>query len=173
MVSTEHARGDAREQPAGRPGRPLLTITEAAQAAGKDRRTVRRWLEDGRLDGAHQIDGRWVIPVESLIGAGVHLHRPKPPAGPPGGQRSTSGVIDTLREELAAAQARAKDAEVRARIAEALAEERRRALDDLRVALRALAPGPPDGPPAGLPKETPPTMPGARPRWWRRKAPTP
>lgn len=152
MVTTEAAHGDARDEPAGPPARPLLTITEAARAAGKDRRTVRRWLQEGRLAGANQVDGRWLIPVEGLLGAGVHLYGARPPAGPPDGERPPGGVLDTLREELAAAQARAREAEARARMAEALADERRRALDDLRLAPRALAPGPPDQPPAGPPE---------------------
>jgi hypothetical protein len=66
--------------------------------------------------------------------------------------------VDTLRERL-------REAEHRAELAEALAGERERALDDLRVALRALGPGDPQAP-APRPTGPPPTP---RRRWpWTR-----
>jgi hypothetical protein len=53
--------------------------------------------------------------------------------------------VDSLKE-------RVRELEHRAALAEALATERERALEDLRVALRALGPGDPTPAPIGAPQ---------------------
>ena len=66
-----------------------------------------------------------------------------------------SGAADALGpEELAELRARLAEAETRARVAEAVAEERRQALEDTRLALRALTAGPA---PVAAPEEAIPT----------------
>jgi hypothetical protein len=124
--------------------RPMLTVTEAATATGKSRRSIGRLLDAGRLDGAEKDEADiWRIPVEALIAAGLTLHAPSPPdaartvdtsASPP------ADALDHLRAELA-------DWRRRAEVAEAIAAERAAALDDVRTALdlatRMLPPGPP------------------------------
>ena len=63
--------------------RPVLSITEAAIATGKSRRTIARLLDAGRLDGAERDDaGTWRIPAEALIAAGLTLYAPAPPDAP-------------------------------------------------------------------------------------------
>ena len=63
--------------------RPVLSITEAAIATGKSRRTIARLLDAGRLDGAERDDaGTWRIPVEALIAAGLTLYAPRHPTRP-------------------------------------------------------------------------------------------
>jgi hypothetical protein len=124
--------------------RPVLSVTEAAHATGKSRRTVARLLDTGRLDGAERDSaGTWRIPVEALIAAGLTLHAPAPPDATSTTAPLTAPPIDpldALRAELA-------DWRRCAEIAEAIAAERANALDDVRTALamanRMLAPGPP------------------------------
>ena len=117
------------------PARPELTITEAADAAGVNPKTIRRAIAAGRLDGAHQDQtGRWLVPVEALIGAGYPLHTPAPP-----------DELAAVRRRADAAERRAELAERHAEVAEAIAGERERSLDDLRMALRKLTAGSPTG----------------------------
>ncbi len=137
--------------------RPRLTITEAARAAGKHRNSIRRRLDAGQFPNAHKNPSGVVeIPVGDLLASGLVLNRPAPSA--PDVQPPETPEVDTLRERL-------REAEHRAELAEALAGERERALDDLRVALRALGPGDPQAP-APRPTGPPPTP---RRRWpWTR-----
>jgi len=107
--------------------RLMLTITEAADAAGKSR-SIGRLLDAGRLDGAEKDDaGTWRIPVDSLIAVGLTLHAPTPPDATPTPETPPADTLDALRAELA-------DWRRRAEVAEAIAAERA-ALDDVRTAL--------------------------------------
>jgi hypothetical protein len=132
--------------------RPRLTITEAARAAGLHRNTIRRRLDGGQFPNAKKgPKGVVEIPVEDLLASGLVLHGPAPSV-PDVLPRATPDVpeVDTLR-------GRVRELEHRAALAEALASERERALDDLRVALRALGPG-----------ESTPAPQAPRRRWWAR-----
>ena len=143
--------------------RPVLSVTEAAHATGKSRRTVARLLDTGRLDGAERDSaGTWRIPVEALIAAGLTLHAPAPPDATSTTAPLTAPPIDpldALRAELA-------DWRRRAEIAEAIAAERANALDDVRTALamanRMLAPGPPTAPSTRAEDPTRPPSPALR-----------
>lgn len=65
-------------------------------------------------------------------------------------------VEDDLREQLRAATTRAEDAERRAAVAEAIAAERARSLEDMRLTLRALTATPAPAPtPAPTPTPAP------------------
>ncbi len=178
----EGPEGDDR---GGIGSRPALTITEAAEAAGVDRRTIRRRLDNGDLPHAWREDGgagAWRIPVHDLLAAGLRLHAPTPATPPPGAPH------DTARGQVTPPPAPAPDPDElaqwreRALVAEALAAERERTITGLELALRALGPGPPvanttttasaEAPtsPAG-PAPTPaPSQPAtsARSSWWRR-----
>ena len=113
----------------------MLTITEAAEATGRSRRTIGRMLDAGQLEGAHREGdgGSWRIPVEALLAAGLALHAPEQPepAPPTPARPSPVGTpVDDveLRAELTEWRRRAE-------VAEAIAAERADALDDLRTAL--------------------------------------
>lgn len=140
------------------PDRPWLTLSQAADAAGVARTTIRRALDAGRFPQAKRDadlngpgGGAWRVPVDDLLAAGFRLGRPAPPeqAQDSGtdGLAQTRGIaadqaeIAVLRAELAATRERAA-------VAEALAGERlrsladmRRSLDGLQTALRALPAG--------------------------------
>jgi len=148
--------------------RPSLTVTEAADATGKSRRTLGRLLDAGRLDGAYRDDaGTWRIPVDALLSVGLHLHAPSsPPADVPAdvaSPASTSTPPPTPPDELAAVRAELADWRRRAEVAEAIATERAAALDDARAALRMLT----AAPPPITPTTSPTTSPESR-RWWRK-----
>jgi len=45
----------------------LLTTGRAAKQYGVSKKTMYRWLEDGRVPDAYKIDGvGWLVPIESL-----------------------------------------------------------------------------------------------------------
>ena len=113
------------------------TAGEAATATGVNTATITRAIKKGRISATKSDTGAWQIdPAE--------LHRVFPPlaskalqqGGVQGDARAVQeeskstnnalqGELDTMRERLAAA-------EQRAAVAEALAEERARHIDDLR-----------------------------------------
>ena len=133
------------------------TAGEAATATGLNTATITRAIKKGRISATKSETGAWQIdPAE--------LHRVFPPlAGKPlqqgqmqgdasrnqeegkSGNNALQGEIETMRERLAAA-------EQRAAVAEALAEERGKRLDQL-VPL--------------LPKAASAPITDARP-WWRK-----
>ncbi|MFB7032102.1 MULTISPECIES: helix-turn-helix transcriptional regulator [unclassified Streptomyces] len=145
--------------------RPLLTQREAASACGVSRSTIRRRREAGELPGCVQDEERgWLIPVEALLAAGFRLHAPSPPedavpagsAVPAAGPAAAGAVgedVAALRAELERErQAHALEvAEARHQAALAAAEAghlrtqlaaKEDHIEDLRTALRALAPAP-------------------------------
>lgn len=124
--------------------RPTFTVTAAARATGKSRRTIARMLDAGELADAHRDDaGAWVIPADALIAAGLTLHAPSPPDPTP---VPVSASPPTLADPVADLRAEVAEWRRRAEVAEAVAVERAAALDDVRSALalaqRMLLPGP-------------------------------
>lgn len=137
--------------------RPLLSIRDASDAAGVSVRTIRRRLAAGAFPNAVKDAtdplAPWAIPVEDLLAAGFTLHASTPePLAP---------MVGPV-EETELARLRAENAELRhrAELAEALAAERAARVEDLALALRAIAP-----PVEDAPSNAPPV---ARRRWWNR-----
>ncbi len=138
-------RGACPPVPCSFVSRPELTLTDAAAACGVSRDTIDRRRKAGDFPGARMADGRWVIPTDDLLAAGLRLHAPAaevPPVAP--------DEVEQLRGQLAAARAEAD----RWR---AVAEERDRAVSLAELALRAL-------PAPQAPIEGP-----RRRAWWRRR----
>ena len=160
--------GSTPQEAAGTPSRALLTISEAAAASGKDRRTIRRHLDAGRFPGAQRTDSTsgpvWRIPVDELLAAGLTLHAPSAPDEP----APKPADLDAL----AHLGAERDDWTARALVAAAGAEERGAALADLRRLVAPITAAPiGDGPPHERSTAGPiPEQPAGdrRPRWWRR-----
>jgi hypothetical protein len=146
------------------PPRPVLSLAEAVAATGKSRNTLRRFLKAGEIEGATQLPGgSWAIPVEGLLAAGLPLHRPDRGPAPdpaPGNGPQVTGELDRLREEVTRLR-------VELASARTAAEERGRALEDLRVALRMLTGPAPAAAPVSGPSTDPVDDP-RRKRWWNR-----
>jgi hypothetical protein len=167
----------------------LLSLSQAADACGVSRSTIKRRLPE--FGHAYQDRDGWKVPISDLLGAGLKL-RPSPVTQPseavaPVSDPAQNGVdlgqaqarITTLMEELAAEK-----------LARAIAETRATAyqahIDDLRQAMRAIT-GPPAAQAASPAPEAVPTPPAAaqqpqrpapeplrvapepaRRRWWQR-----
>lgn len=138
---------------------PDVSQAKAAQVCGVSTATIRRARVAGRLDGVRKAaDGSgWLIPIPSLVAAGL-LDRVSPPdtvtprtvspdTTPPVTPPVTPPDMVPLRE--------VEDLRRRLAVAEALADERARSLEDLRVSMRMLA----AAPPARAPEKR---------RWWSR-----
>ena len=90
----------------------LLSISASARASGKDRNTIKRYLKDGRLSSTKDASGNPVIDTAEL----VRVFGPLVSTGAPDAQGQTpasapdhpalSQVVETLREQLRAAQER-------------------------------------------------------------------
>ena len=129
------------------PERPSLTLSEAAEACGVSRSTVRRKHEAGEFPNAYKAgpDNAWRIPVTDLLAAGLKPGRPSPPdavSEPDERVRSATvtlpkAELDALREQLHAERTRALVAEARLSergetvdaLKEALSEARQRAIE--------------------------------------------
>jgi hypothetical protein len=146
-------------------------------------------LADGRIVGAGKDDeGRWLIPVESLLAAGLNLHEP---ATGTGGTVEAAAVDEWAdieqqhdhRLEVMRAEAKqhgelveALQATIRALESKSAAQSAN--LDDLRLQVRMLAPGTVEQATRRLDDEisrshensgkAAPTMPPKRLRWWHR-----
>lgn len=139
------------------------TLTEAAEACGKDRTTLFRAIKKGRLS-ARQEAGTYIIDAAELhrvyplnvaqgdapeAASNAVQHRARP---------AQSGVEAELRERIALLERTVEDLRARLDRAEAEASDARsKALDSLTAMLPRLL-----SPPAAEPAVTPPP----RRRWW-------
>ena len=122
----------------GDTGPPMLSQAEAARACGVSTATIRRARQSGRLANVQPDPaGGYRIPLPSLIDAGL-MDRTTPP---PGDTATTTTPAPDTGDTVAELRQRLAEAERRAEVAETRAEERGKALDDARLALRALGAG--------------------------------
>lgn len=151
-------------------GPPVVGLKEAARLCRVSVATVRRRREQLEAAGATAAEDGWTIPIPALVAVGL-LDRTTPPgegaaagvapATTPGTDTPESPALTALRTELEAERRARAEAEHRARLAEAVAQERGRALEDTRLALRALTAGPSTVTPLAFRPETPAEPPPA------------
>lgn len=114
----------------------LVSVDVAADMCGVSDDSIRRRLKAGRLPRARMVGGRWTIPVEDLIRAGLRpvIQRPTQVIPPPGAGEAelepppAGPEVARLRTQLAEALSRAA-------VAEALAAARADHIADLRAQL--------------------------------------
>jgi hypothetical protein len=149
MTATTTGVERGSEPPPEQPGHPpLLSLTAAARTAGVSRSTLRRRVAEGAFRGAQRdAQGAWLVPVADLIQAGLSPAVTPPMGTPVNGAVSLPARVAQLEAELAAER-------LKRELAERLATERLDRVEDLRVALRAIGPGP--------------TVPVKR-HWWSRR----
>ncbi|MGX5718360.1 hypothetical protein [Arthrobacter sp. MAHUQ-56] len=132
--------------PVGTSKAPVLGLAEAAKACGVSESTIRRRRPELIAAGAVQDNRGWRIPVPALIELGLMDRTTAPdtpdtsdsptapgqgPVTTPATQTPLAPLLEALREKLA-------DAEKRAAVAEAIAEERERIIAVQAQALRML-----------------------------------
>jgi hypothetical protein len=125
--------------------RPTFTITDAATSCSVSRKTITRKLPELAVHGAAKDeDGVWRIPVEALLGVGLHPGRslPEAPTGARPAAPEPLPVRPPEHDTVTIPRDRWDDVRIRLARAEAEAAERGLALADARLALRALTAGP-------------------------------
>ena len=160
---------------------PLLTIAETVQVSGLSESSIKHRLRAGVFINARKGPGPrdpWLIPANDLAAAGLldgtssFVQQVVTEGSPGEGDSVTAfeGRAELERLRVERAEALAEAARWRA-----LAEERAERVEDLRLALRMLGPGPDQtSPPAAAasveahPGEVPGDATRPRRRWWRR-----
>jgi len=120
-----------------------LSLREAAKHFGVSRPTLQKALSAGKITGVRDGQGHWTLDPSEL--ARVYLPRSgggqaEHPMQPVKLTTTNTPQNTSNTGELAALKARLDEAERRASIAEALAEERGRHIEDLRRMLPSPAP---------------------------------
>ena len=49
----------------------MVTLAEAVKISSKSRGTIRRWITDGKIEGAIKTETGWKIPIPSLVSSGA------------------------------------------------------------------------------------------------------
>ena len=120
------------------PERPSLTLSEAAEACGVSRSTIRRKREAGDFPNAYRAgpDTAWRIPVTDLLGAGLKPGRPSPPDPVSElDERVRAATVTLPKAELDALREQLHNERTRALVAEARLSERAETVDALKEAL--------------------------------------
>ena len=116
---------------------PIVSLTEAAKRSGISTTTLRRWITDGKLDGAIKTATGYRIPVQSLLKLlpGNTWDTVAPTATSPGNElvelelKYAQQTIADLREQLAKAETRSEQANATvAQLAEVVAKQAAREL---------------------------------------------
>lgn len=164
----------------GASGGCRFSLTGAADATGTSKRTILRHIDELTRHGAEKDStGAWSIPLAALLASGFKVGAPRTsdteqpaPERAPHEKRNTnpqpSDELDELRTELATVRAELVTAQHRAALLDAersaalaVAAEREKHVDSLRVALRALEPAP-------QPQRLPTVVEPYKPKLWRK-----
>ena len=60
---------------------PMVSLAEAVNESSKSRGTIRRWIAEGKIEGAIKTDSGWRIPIASLVTSGAWDGQSKPEDG--------------------------------------------------------------------------------------------
>jgi excisionase family DNA binding protein len=117
--------------------RPELTLAEAATRAGVSQKTLQRRIAAGRLPGAHRDSGgRWLIPDDTIA--------TEFPLG--GSRQDTDPEVNAMQVEIEHLREQLAEERRGRAVAEAIAAERERAIEELHLTVRALARNTPPSP---------------------------
>ena len=111
---------------------PMVSLAEAVNESSKSRGTIRRWITEGKIEGAIKTDTGWRIPIASLVTSGAWDGQTKPADG-----KATEEKADKVSElELELVRVR-----LELNSEKKLREAAERNADDLRFAMRMLTSG--------------------------------
>tara|TARA_B100000614_G_scaffold261599_2_gene291703 strand:- start:159 stop:743 length:585 start_codon:yes stop_codon:yes gene_type:complete len=111
---------------------PMVSLAEAVNESSKSRGTIRRWITEGKIEGAIKTDTGWRIPIASLVTSGAWDGQTKSADG-----KVTEEKTDKVSElELELVRVR-----LELNSEKKLREAAERNADDLRFAMRMLTSG--------------------------------
>ena len=111
---------------------PMVSLAEAVNESSKSRGTIRRWITEGKIEGAIKTDTGWRIPIASLVASGAWDGQTKPVD-----EKATEERADKVSElELELVRVR-----LELNSEKKLREAAERNADDLRFAMRMLTSG--------------------------------
>ena len=111
---------------------PMVSLAEAVNESSKSRGTIRRWIAEGKIEGAFKTDSGWRIPIASLVTSGAWDGQTKPEDG-----KSIEEKTDKVSElEIELVRVR-----LELNSEKKLREAAERNADDLRFAMRMLTSG--------------------------------
>ena len=111
---------------------PMVSLAEAVNESSKSRGTIRRWIAEGKIEGAIKTDSGWRIPIASLVTSGAWDGQSKPEDG-----KSIEEKTDKVSElEIELVRVR-----LELNSEKKLREAAERNADDLRFAMRMLTSG--------------------------------
>ena len=110
---------------------PMVTLAEAVKISSKSRGTIRRWITDGKIEGAIKTETGWKIPIPSLVSSGAWDGISAP-------DENTKAEETNRVSELEAELLRAR---LELNSEKKLREAAERNADDLRFAMRMLTTG--------------------------------
>ena len=110
----------------------MVSLAEAVNESSKSRGTIRRWIAEGKIEGAIKTDSGWRIPIASLVTSGAWDGQSKPEDG-----KSIEEKTDKVSElEIELVRVR-----LELNSEKKLREAAERNADDLRFAMRMLTSG--------------------------------
>ena len=111
---------------------PMVSLAEAVNESSKSRGTIRRWIAEGKIEGAIKTDSGWRIPITSLVTSGAWDGQSKPED-----EKSIEEKTDKVSElEIELVRVR-----LELNSEKKLREAAERNADDLRFAMRMLTSG--------------------------------
>ena len=111
---------------------PMVSLAEAVNESSKSRGTIRRWIAEGKIEGAIKTDSGWRIPITSLVTSGAWDGQSKPEDA-----KSIEEKTDRVSElEIELVRVR-----LELNSEKKLRESAERNADDLRFAMRMLTSG--------------------------------
>ena len=111
---------------------PMVSLAEAVNESSKSRGTIRRWITEGKIEGAIKTDTGWRIPIASLVTSGAWDGQTKPADG---------NAIEEKTDKVSELELELVRVRLELNSEKKLREAAERNADDLRFAMRMLTSG--------------------------------
>ena len=111
---------------------PMVSLAEAGNESSKSRGTIRRWITEGKIEGAIKTDTGWRIPIASLVTSGAWDGQTKP---------ADEKAIEEKTDKVSELELELVRVRLELNSEKKLREAAERNADDLRFAMRMLTSG--------------------------------
>ena len=111
---------------------PMVSLAEAVNESSKSRGTIRRWITEGKIEGAIKTDTGWRIPIASLVTSGAWDGQTKP---------ADEKAIEEKTDKVSELELELVRVRLELNSEKKLREAAERNADDLRFAMRMLTSG--------------------------------